>query len=316
MYTITPKCIAVANYLIEKTNAYNTDKDFRNKIIMSSQRLQKLLYFSNIEYMFYFNKPLVQDLFFAWPNGPAIPFVYTRYVQYQSGEMRPIGTMHEPLSYEERAVLDKIFNVTINITTATLVNISKVSNGPWHNVYNELDPEHKQMILNDEMLNFYNKGAIRYFFDDKTQNEVNYFRDTSKSKGLISMDLEIKDALYYSDLIYELRSLAGFEQQEDKTTEERIAKRKEDIFVKHENETFTLTGFKLSVFQEELFYFVSRISIKANVNFNEPEEISRYPELVNEVLVDLENKKKELNNTDSLENNGPVLTKKLTPSNK
>lgn len=130
------------------------------------------------------------------------------------------------------------------------------------------------------------------------------------------MDLEIKDALYYSDLMYELRSLAGLEQQEDEATKERIAKRKEDIFVKHKNETFTLTGFKLSVFQEELFYYVSRISIKANVNFTQLEEISRYPELVNEILVDLENKKKELNNTDNLENNGPILTKKLTPSNK
>jgi len=129
------------------------------------------------------------------------------------------------------------------------------------------------------------------------------------------MNLENKNALYYSDLIYELKRLAGFEQQEDGAIEERITKRQEDILVKYENETFILTGFKLSVFQEELFYFVSRISIRANVNFSELEEISRYPELVNEQLADLENKINELNNTNSLENNGPVLTKKLTPAN-
>lgn len=172
MHTITPKCIAIANYLIEKTNAYNIDKDFRNKILMSSQRLQKLLYFSNVEYMAYFNKPLIQDFFYAWPSGPVIPSVYTRYVQYQSGEMKPIGTRNEPLSYEERAVLDKIFNVTINIATSKLINISKVSNGPWHSVYNELDPEHKQIISKDEMLNFYNKGSLRCFLDAQTKNET------------------------------------------------------------------------------------------------------------------------------------------------
>lgn len=129
------------------------------------------------------------------------------------------------------------------------------------------------------------------------------------------MNLEIKDALYYSDLMYELRSLAGLEQQEDEATQERIVKRQEDIVEEQENGPFRYLN-KLSIFQQELFEIISGISKKAGVTFRSLSAISNYPELVNEVLADLENKKNDLNNANSLENNGPVLTKKLTPSNK
>ena len=104
------------------------------------------------------------------------------------------------------------------------------------------------------------------------------------------MNLEIKDALYYSDLMYELRSLAGFEQQEDEAIEERIAKRQEDIVEEQENGPFRYLN-KLSIFQQELFEIISGISKKAGVAFRSLSAISNYPELVNEVLADLENKK-------------------------
>jgi len=163
---------AVANYLIEKTNAYNIDKDSRNKILMSGKRLQKLLYFSDIEYMTHFKKPLIEDFFYAWPSGPVIPIVYTTYIQYQIGEMNPTNAGYELLSYEERGVLDKIFNDTIDITTSALVNISKVNGGPWDSVYNEFDPEHKQIILKEEILDFYYKGSVKHLFDEQTKNKT------------------------------------------------------------------------------------------------------------------------------------------------
>lgn len=125
------------------------------------------------------------------------------------------------------------------------------------------------------------------------------------------MNFEIKNELYYSDLICELKSLAGLEQPKDKKTKTRIQKRKEDILVKYQNDTFVLTGFKLSVFQEELFQIVSNISIKANIIFYELEEISRYPELVQEEIYILENKINMLT-----QNKESTLTKKLIPSNK
>ena len=121
------------------------------------------------------------------------------------------------------------------------------------------------------------------------------------------MNLEIKDALYYSDLIYKVKFLTGFEQEKDEITEERIMEREKDVVDEQETGPF----YKLSIFEEELFEIVRDISQKAGRNFFSLFEIFKYPELVNEVLADLEKKKRELDKTEVLENSGPVLTRNL-----
>ena len=128
-----------------------------------------------------------------------------------------------------------------------------------------------------------------------------------KTKGVIKMNLEIKDALYYSDLIHKVKVLAGFEQVKDEIAEERIIEREKDIV--EEKETGPL--YKLSIFEEELFGIVRDISQKAGRTFFSLVEISKYPELVNDVLANLEKKKRELDKTEVLENGGPILKRNL-----
>ncbi len=122
------------------------------------------------------------------------------------------------------------------------------------------------------------------------------------------MNLQNKDALYYSDLIYELKSLAGFEQQEDVETLRRIIQRKQTIVIDQESELLT-SSYQTSEFMQEVIEIIIGISKKAGVHFKSANSISNYPELVNEVLADLENKKNELNNTSILKNSVPVLRK-------
>ena len=112
------------------------------------------------------------------------------------------------------------------------------------------------------------------------------------------MSLEFKDALYYSDLMYMLKSLARFEQQKDEVIELRIMEREKSVVDEQEPGSCGL-----SIFQEELFEIVSSISKKAGVPFYGLCEISKYPELVKGALANLENKKNELSNTNGLKNN-------------
>lgn len=76
------------------------------------------------------------------------------------------------------------------------------------------------------------------------------------------MSLEFKDALYYSDLMYMLKSLARFEQQKDEVIELRIMEREKSVVDEQEPGSY-----ELSIFQEELFEIVSSISKKAGVPF-------------------------------------------------
>ena len=50
MYTITPECRAVANYILEQISTYNEYKQLlREQVLMSTRRLQRILYFCDVD---------------------------------------------------------------------------------------------------------------------------------------------------------------------------------------------------------------------------------------------------------------------------
>ena len=106
--------------------------------------------------------------------------------------------------------------------------------------------------------------------------------------------LELKDSLYYSDLMYEIRSLANFGVDFDIKILVRIAERVRDTRADETIGTTVLETCCLSTFEEELFEIVRWISKKANDSFTSLSDISKYPSFVLEVLTELE--KKELDN--------------------
>ncbi len=156
---LSAMCIAAANYLIKKTNDFNKGKKYSDRISMTCKRLQKLLYFSEIEYMkSHSGQTMFTDDFHAWPNGPVIPSVYDIFVQYQNGEMHPVSEDgHTPLNREMEKTLDKIFERTQNIDTIDLVDMSHKPNGPWSKSYVENDDKHEQIVSKNGMYLFYQK---------------------------------------------------------------------------------------------------------------------------------------------------------------
>ena len=157
---LTAMCIAAANYLINKTNEFNKGKKYSERISMTCKRLQKLLYFSEVEYMkTNAGNAMFNDEFHAWPNGPVIPSVYDVFVQFQNGEMHPVPEEgHSQLTKEMEKVLDKIFERTQDIDTVDLVEMSHKCEGPWSKAYVHNDDKHEQIISKNEMLKFYAKN--------------------------------------------------------------------------------------------------------------------------------------------------------------
>ena len=80
---MTDMCTAAANFIINEVNNHNVGKALRDQVIMSSKRLQKLLYFSEILYMVeHDGRSMFKDEFYAWPSGPVIPAVYRKFMMY------------------------------------------------------------------------------------------------------------------------------------------------------------------------------------------------------------------------------------------
>ena len=159
---VTEMCISAANYLIERTNNYNSlQTNYGNRISMTCKRLQKLLYFSDIEYMKRNNSDsMFRDNYHAWPSGPVIPSVYSKFMTYQNGQMKPIEGKHSSLTQAMKDCLDFVLSLTWNMDTLDLIDFTHVADGPWKQVYNESDPKHEQIIPKRDIFNYYRDRAI------------------------------------------------------------------------------------------------------------------------------------------------------------
>lgn len=159
---LTAMCIAAANRIIEKTNEFNNQHDFQDKIFMTCKRLQKILYFCDVEYMQRnFGKSMFKDEFQAWPSGPVIPSVYHQFMQYQTGDMEPIPSEEkENLSKEMMDVIDYVLDKTNGMDTIDLIKLSHVPKGPWSLAYNEKAREHNQTVSKTEMYRFYRSNNL------------------------------------------------------------------------------------------------------------------------------------------------------------
>ena len=97
-------------------------------------------------------------------------------------------------------------------------------------------------------------------------------------------NFELKDSLYYSDLMYEIKKLARLEYVYDIETELRLRKRKEDVVTKTRNGDIIRLRFELSPFREDIFRIAKDIIKKDNDSFNIVYDIYMYPEQVNKHL--------------------------------
>lgn len=153
---MTTMCIAAANYLINRTNEFNKGRQCAERIFMTCKRLQKLLYFSDVEYMRRNDgQSMFEDDFFAWASGPVIPSVYNRFAHFQSGRMEPLTGEYTPLTLKMQEALDEIFERSVFIDTFDLVEESHALNGPWMLVYNQEKSWQEQKISKESIYMFY-----------------------------------------------------------------------------------------------------------------------------------------------------------------
>ena len=124
-------CLAIADYIIKKTNEYNSNTN--QKVIMTCKRLMKIIYFCDAEYMRVngSSKSMIKDDYYAWESGPVLPNIYLKYVHFQNGTMLPLKETYKELGRSITSIIDKILELTFDISTEKLIKISHRSGSPW-----------------------------------------------------------------------------------------------------------------------------------------------------------------------------------------
>ncbi|MGN0273000.1 MAG: Panacea domain-containing protein [Lachnospiraceae bacterium] len=118
---------SVANYIIDKCSKMEKP--------ISNLQLQKVLYFTWIEYYKRTGKTLFLDDICAWQFGPVIPTVYYEYCSYGG---RPINVMcQSELLPQDEKILDGIIDKYVDIPVNVLVNMTHEKGTAWEKIYQD-----------------------------------------------------------------------------------------------------------------------------------------------------------------------------------
>lgn len=120
----------VAEYIVSFYEKHN-DTNFDTQL--TSKRLQKLIYFSDLEYRKEYGLNLVDDDYYIWSYGPAIPDIYYTYgyidhdciaTFYRYCKTNPKEYYGE-LDYDKKNIIDKVIKTTLSKSTNELVEIAQ-----------------------------------------------------------------------------------------------------------------------------------------------------------------------------------------------
>ena len=159
---MTEMCISAANHIVNQVNKNNQSGIWN--VTLSSKRLQKLLYFSDVLYMTENKgKSMYTDEYHAWPSGPVIPSVYNIFMRYQDGKMYPYNYgIHAPLDSKMKTTLDRVLEATKDLSTDKLIDESHKKYGPWYQVNSKRGESENDVISKDLIYKYYIKCGAPY----------------------------------------------------------------------------------------------------------------------------------------------------------
>ena len=119
--------VDVAKYIVTYSNRQNKP--------VSNLKLQKILYFTWIDYFEQTKSHLFEDHICAWGFGPVVPAVYRRFCIY-AGE--PISREYDvEIEQDETDILNGIIDQYLDLCASDLVNMSHEEGSAWHQIYND-----------------------------------------------------------------------------------------------------------------------------------------------------------------------------------
>lgn len=106
------------------------------KIGITNLKLNKLLYYIQVESLRTTGEPVFENTIEAWSYGPVVPEVYRMYRQYGREVILP---NNEPVAVSEKVthIVEHVVNVLGSLTAYDLVMFSHKQGGAWSRVYRQ-----------------------------------------------------------------------------------------------------------------------------------------------------------------------------------
>ena len=147
---------------------YIIDYCIKKKYSITNLKLNKLLYFSNIEYMLNNNgKPLFKEEFEAWRHGPVLKSVYETFCMgIGKATEEKLNLIIDNLKDNKINSINKVLDEKAGLDAFKLVELTHIKNGPWELIYNTNKDKNgicTANIPNKKIYDFYkeNRNAIQ-----------------------------------------------------------------------------------------------------------------------------------------------------------
>ena len=126
----------VANYIID---------NWSDKFEITNLKLNKLVYYSQVESLRKYNRPLFDDIVEAWQYGPVEPVVYHTFSSYGRNCITKSSDL-AILDGTSKKLIDSVMDKLGMLTAFDLVTLSHKPDGAWASVYspnrdNPITPE-------------------------------------------------------------------------------------------------------------------------------------------------------------------------------
>ncbi len=142
--------IDVANYMIDK---------WGGRVVLTNLKLNKLVYYAQVESLRDSGEPLFDDEIQAWQYGPVEPMVYRSFSKF--GRDRIVnGTAHPVVAQRDVRTIDDVMETLGNLAAFDLVSLSHDPEGAWASVYS---PDYCAVITIEDIVR---SGDFRRDRDD------------------------------------------------------------------------------------------------------------------------------------------------------
>lgn len=147
----------VASYLV---SLRNSDENSGKYFSLSNLKMQKILYFCQGVFHAMHDISLIDDYSFeAWPYGPVIPQVYSRFSRFGQNDISDREAKSYRLSQDQIIVINQVWNLLKNRDAFDLVDATHLPGSPWDIIYN--DENRFDRVIPNELIGeyFLNIGA-------------------------------------------------------------------------------------------------------------------------------------------------------------
>ncbi len=148
------------------------NRGMRDKISIDPLKIQKLVYYAHGYFLATSGRPLLDELFEAWPHGPVLPSLYHEFKNYG---FQPIKRHAIDIDWDTEEFIpvpppsdDPLFDKVVKfvwdrygkLTSQELSERSHAKDGPWHQVKMKY-PNLRNKDIDNEIVKTYFSSFVR-----------------------------------------------------------------------------------------------------------------------------------------------------------